>query len=108
MENLTFGQGGGLLQKVNRDTFMFAQKASAGCVNGIWRDINKAPATDHLKKSKKGRLMLTRETGHWETMNIHTGFDWANVLQTVYCDGELLVDEKFSEIRERANRPALN
>jgi nicotinamide phosphoribosyltransferase len=108
MENLTFGQGGGLLQKVNRDTFMFAQKASAGCVNGIWRDINKDPATDHLKKSKKGRLMLTRETGHWETMNIHTGFDWANVLQTVYCDGELLVDEKFSEIRERANRPALN
>lgn len=108
MENLAFGQGGGLLQKVTRDTFMFAQKASAGCVNGVWRDVFKDPITDHGKKSKKGRLMLTRQVGHWETMNIHTGFDWANVLQTVYQDGMLMVDDTFANIRERANRSALS
>jgi nicotinamide phosphoribosyltransferase len=107
-ENLTFGQGGGLLQKVNRDTFMFAMKASAGCVNGVWRDVYKDPVTDSGKKSKKGRLMLTRQIGHWETMNIHTGYDWANVLQIVYLNGKLIVDDTFSKIRERANRLALS
>ncbi len=107
-ENLSFGQGGGLLQKVNRDTFMFAQKASAGYVNGEWRDIFKNPVTDINKKSKKGRFILTRERGKWETLNINTGFDWANTLRTVYLDGKLVVDDNFAKIRERANQLPLN
>ena len=33
-ENVAFGMGGALLQKLNRDTLQFAMKASAICVDG--------------------------------------------------------------------------
>jgi nicotinamide phosphoribosyltransferase len=102
-ENLAFGQGGGLLQKVDRDTFKFAQKASAGCVNGVWRDVYKDPITDPGKRSKSGRLILTRESGKWETVRSGTGFDWADSLRTIYNNGELVNEWTFDEIRERSN-----
>ena len=37
-DNIAFGSGGGLLQKVNRDTSKFAFKCSAVEVDGEWRD----------------------------------------------------------------------
>ncbi|MDD9900242.1 MAG: nicotinate phosphoribosyltransferase [Alphaproteobacteria bacterium] len=55
-ENLVFGMGGGLEQKVNRDDLSFAQKASAACIKGKWYDVFKDPATSSAKQSKKGRL----------------------------------------------------
>jgi nicotinamide phosphoribosyltransferase len=57
-DNIAFGCGGGLLQKVDRDTQKFAMKCSAMKVNGEWIDVFKDPITDKVKKSKKGRLML--------------------------------------------------
>lgn len=54
--NFVFGSGGGLLQKVNRDTFKFAQKGSAIRINGEWKDIYKDPVTDPGKRSKAGRV----------------------------------------------------
>jgi len=54
--NFVFGSGGGLLQKVNRDTFKFAQKGSAVRINGQWVDIYKDPVTDPGKRSKAGRV----------------------------------------------------
>ena len=107
-DNLAMGMGGGLGQKVDRDTNRFAMKCSAIKINGEWQDVFKDPITDPGKSSKKGILMLTRETGKWATINKHTGFDWANVLTPVYRDGELLKDWKFSEIREKANQLALD
>jgi nicotinamide phosphoribosyltransferase len=56
-ENLVFGMGGGLLQKVNRDTQRFAFKSSAQQRNGVWYDVQKEPL-DTTKKSKAGRLAL--------------------------------------------------
>jgi len=53
----TFGMGGGLLQKVHRDTQRFAFKCSAQRRNGVWRDIYKDPI-DQSKASKRGKLML--------------------------------------------------
>ena len=38
-ENIAFGMGGELLQKVNRDTQKFAMKASAIQINGEWQDV---------------------------------------------------------------------
>lgn len=72
--NIAFGMGGGLLQKVNRDTFKFAMKANAREVNGQWVDVVKDPATDTGKKSKAGRQMLLRhrETGEYKTIR-HDG-----------------------------------
>lgn len=55
VDNLVFGMGGGLLQKVNRDTFKFAIKCSSASTDGIeWFDVQKNPL-DPGKKSKAGR-----------------------------------------------------
>jgi nicotinamide phosphoribosyltransferase len=59
-ENMAFGSGGALLQKLNRDTQKCAFKCSEVQVNGKVRDVFKDPVTDPGKKSKKGRLTLER------------------------------------------------
>jgi nicotinamide phosphoribosyltransferase len=52
---LVFGMGGGLLQKVNRDTLRWAMKCSAVSPNGtLWQSIQKNPL-DQSKASKPGR-----------------------------------------------------
>lgn len=53
-ENVVFGMGGGLLQKVNRDTLRFAMKASAIADGNGWREVQKDPKTDPTKQSKRG------------------------------------------------------
>ena len=106
-DNLAFGMGAGLCQKVDRDTLRFAQKASAVMINGDWRDISKDPNTDHTKASKAGRLILTRERGSWETLKVSQGYDWANQLNTVWRDGKLLKDWNFDEVRANSNLPIL-
>lgn len=54
--NLAFGSGGGLLQKVNRDTQKFAYKCNAVKVNGIWVPVSKDPITDPGKRSRAGYI----------------------------------------------------
>ena len=52
--NLVFGMGGGLLQKINRDTQKNAFKCSANqTLDGKWHDVFKDPI-DGSKKSKAG------------------------------------------------------
>lgn len=57
-DNIVFGSGGALLQKVNRDTFKCAFKCSEITINGKAREVFKDPITDSGKASKKGRLTL--------------------------------------------------
>merc|ERR1719321_680410 len=57
-DNIAFGSGGALLQKVNRDTFKCAFKCSEITINGKAREVFKDPITDSGKASKKGRLTL--------------------------------------------------
>jgi len=57
-DNLAFGSGGALLQKLNRDTFKCAFKCSEITIEGVKRDVFKDPITDKGKASKKGRLTL--------------------------------------------------
>lgn len=59
-DNLVVGSGGGLLQKVDRDTQKFAIKACAALVDDKWIDIWKDPVTDKGKRSKTGRLELVK------------------------------------------------
>merc|ERR1719387_231835 len=59
-DNIVFGSGGALLQKVNRDTFKCAFKCSEITVNGTSREVFKDPITDSGKASKKGRLTLQK------------------------------------------------
>lgn len=101
-ENLSFGMGGELLQKVNRDTQRFAMKASAICTS-FWRDIYKDPITDPGKRSKAGRLALVRgDNGQLQTVRRDSVRECENLLVPVFRDGELLVDYSFDEIRQRA------
>ena len=53
IDNIAFGMGGGLLQKVDRDTLGWAMKCSAARVNGVWRDVWKDPIGGG-KTSKRG------------------------------------------------------
>lgn len=101
-DNFAFGMGGGLLQKVNRDTNKFAMKASAIKINGEWFGFSKDPITDPGKTSKKGRVTLFKERG---TDRYYSGVeDWMkDELVTYYENGELLIDDSLEEIRARSN-----
>lgn len=102
-ENIAFGMGGELLQKVNRDTQRFAMKASAACVNGVWREVWKDPVTDSGKRSKRGRLALVRSTGgDYETVREDALAGRCNLLRTVYRNGELRAEDSLAVIRQRA------
>lgn len=110
-QNVAFGMGGGLLQKVNRDTLSFATKLShITYADGTPRDIMKAPKTDSTKFSLPGKLQVSNKNGiptvfpapHDLTSMQHK----ANMLQIVYDNGP--VDEKvwdtFDVIRERVEK----
>ena len=65
-DNLAIGIGGGLLQKLNRDTKKWAAKCSAVLfgnddVTEDWNDVFKCPEDAPWKASKKGRLTLTKD-----------------------------------------------
>jgi len=56
-ENVAFGMGGGLLQKVNRDTLKYATKLSYRVdSDGIAHDVMKDPKTDPSKRSLPGEI----------------------------------------------------
>lgn len=108
IDNLTFGMGGGLLQQVNRDTLKFAMKTSAALINGEWIDVYKDPITDQGKKSKRGKLVLIRENGKYETVRREDGFAWADIMRDVYRNGKIMHEQTFAEVRALSNEPALN
>lgn len=99
-ENLTFGMGGELLQKVDRDTLAFAMKASAIRIDGEWCDVFKQPVTDPDKNSKRGRLRLVREGGGLVTKQL-TREGEETLLEQVFRNGEVLKSESFDTIKER-------
>lgn len=100
-DNIAFGSGGGLLQQLDRDTQKFAFKCCAIEIDGTWRDVMKDPVTDHGKKSKAGRLALVTKDGQFKTVRVD-GNHLGDLLVTVFEDGILIVDDRLSDIRERA------
>ncbi|VDO66853.1 unnamed protein product [Heligmosomoides polygyrus] len=68
-DNVVFGAGGALLQRINRDTQKCAFKCSHVVVDNEERDVYKSPVTDEGKRSKKGYLTLERNSsGSLETV----------------------------------------
>ena len=118
-DNLAFGMGGALLQRLDRDTQKFALKCSAARVDGEWIDVYKDPVTDKGKQSKRGRMTLLRhrEYGGFRTVPVPAsaasldaverpaGYDDAMI--TVWEDGRLLRDWTFAEIRAHADAARL-
>jgi nicotinamide phosphoribosyltransferase len=101
-DNVAFGQGGALLQQVNRDTLQFAMKCSAAMIEGKWVEVYKDPVTSSMKKSKKGRLMLVAgPNGEFVTKNLEFNTE-IDLLKTRFLDGKLYNETNFSQIRERA------
>lgn len=102
-----FGSGGALLQRVNRDTFKFAQKASAICIAGEWVGISKNPKIGgEWKKSKSGVLSTFRNriTGEHATLDVtkEISDEFENEMVLVYENGELLNTSTLAQVRERA------
>jgi nicotinic acid phosphoribosyltransferase len=128
-QNVAFGMGGGLLQKVNRDTMSFATKLSfIEYANGEQRDVMKLPKTDAGKTSLPGVLRVKRDpnTGleivlprgmisittttlhfsHWFTHSISDhkdrSYEQDDLLRPVYDNGPIPnVWEDFNTIRNR-------
>ena len=110
VENIAFGMGGALLQKVDRDTQKFAFKCSSIIINGEEADVQKNPIeidangqrVQSFKKSKAGRLKLMKDTeGNFYTQE-HSHDEEGDCLITVFLNGDILKEWTFEEIRERA------
>lgn len=102
--NIAFGMGGGLLQKVTRDDFGYAMKASAICVNGVWSDVFKDPKTAGGSKTSRRGIQgaMRTDSGAFvarPAANIPPGHD---ALRPVFRDGDLLVKDTLAQVRARA------
>jgi nicotinamide phosphoribosyltransferase len=102
-ENIAFGMGGALLQKLDRDTLKFAMKTSAVRIGGEWVDVFKRPIGDPGKASKKGRLALVLTNGAPRTIRAEERREGEeNLLGEVFVDGQLTRDERLEDIRRRS------
>lgn len=82
-ESVIYGSGGGLLQRVTRDTYKFAMKTSAIKINGRWQDVVKDPITDSGKRSLAGQITNPE-------------------FEVVYRNGKHFAKPTLAEIRARA------
>lgn len=104
-QSIMVGSGGGLMQKdIDRDTCKFAFKASAVKDASGWRGISKRPITDPGKRSKEGRLALTRDSSGLGFSTVQEGVcdaSFPNLLRPVYRNGALLNRQSIDGIRAR-------
>ena len=104
-DNVAFGQGGALLQRIDRDTMRWAMKCSAAKINGVWVDVYKDPVTDNGKRSKRGRLALTtKSNGSYITVREEElGENDENLLVVRFENGELKNEITFDQVRKNAS-----
>ena len=99
-ENLVFGSGGALLQRLDRDTLKCAFKCSMAVVDGEEREVFKDPLTDPGKRSKKGRLFLLKKGEVWSTVNkLENSSD--DMLVTVYENGDMVHEWGWEDVKAR-------
>lgn len=96
-ENLVFGMGAELLQKVNRDTLSFVMKVSAVHDGDQWYGVKKNPKTDSFKRSRSGLLALV----NGKTINKSELKNHTNMLEVVYENGKLEKATSWAKIKER-------
>ena len=109
-ENLLLGMGGALLQKLDRDTQMFAFKCSYAEVNGKPVEVQKHPLEiDHhgklvqsFKRSKAGQLKLIYINSEYQTVKAGEHPDQEDQLITVFENGAIIHQYNFESIRNRA------
>jgi len=103
-DNLVFGSGGALLQKLHRDTQKCAFKCSEITDSkGQTTKVYKDPITDKGKQSKKGKLTLEPgPDGKLITKTEGTGDPSKDILIEVFRNGVMTVEQSFQDIRARA------
>lgn len=102
MDNVAFGMGGGLLQKVDRDTHKFAYKVCEIEVDGEWRPVYKDPIAG-TKQSKCGDLDLIKNNGVFATIDRRTfPLQRNSELREVFENGVVHNTQTWDEIRARA------
>jgi nicotinamide phosphoribosyltransferase len=105
IENIAFGMGGALLQKVDRDTQKFAFKCSSITIDGEEAEVRKNPIeinekgerVQSFKKSKAGRLKLV----DGKTIE-HSHDEVGDELVEVFLNGTVMKEWTFEEVREKA------
>ena len=110
-ENVAFGMGGALLQKVDRDTQKFAFKCSAICIDGEWEGVYKAPTEldengdkhASFKRSKQGFLSLVPTGNGYTTISnpVETLLPSCE-LEIVFHTGDLIGLTTFKDVKQRA------
>ncbi|KAJ3612596.1 hypothetical protein NHX12_020864 [Muraenolepis orangiensis] len=91
IENVSFGSGGALLQKLTRDLLNCSFKCSYVVTNGLGVNVFKDPVADPNKRSKKGRLSLHRtQSGKFD------------LLHTVFLNGQIVKTYTFDDVRDNA------
>jgi len=96
--------GGGLLQKVNRDTMSFATKLMyIRYSDGTERNVMKKPKTDGAKSSLPGQVKVVRVNGVPTIFPKKDGEnDDRNILKVYWRNGPVgVVWEDFDTLRER-------
>lgn len=101
--NIVFGSGGWLLQKVDRDTFNFSMKACYSVIDGLGQDIFKKP-THGGKNSKSGDMTLIYGNKGYKTVPTHSINNSLSELELVFENGEIIHEDNFTKIKERANK----
>lgn len=108
-DNIAFGMGGALLQKVTRDDFGFAQKCSMVYLkDGSYRPVFKDPVGGR-KTSKKGFQALIKTDKGYQSVSEENGqavpgdilIEKYNAVKQV--GRAVITAEKFSDIRKRAD-----
>ncbi|XP_017666981.1 nicotinamide phosphoribosyltransferase isoform X1 [Chiroxiphia lanceolata] len=106
IENIAFGSGGALLQKLTRDLLNCSFKCSYVVTNGLGVNVFKDPVADPNKRSKKGRLSLHRTpTGEYVTLEEGKGDleeYGQDLLHTVFKNGKVTKSYSFDEVRQNA------
>jgi nicotinamide phosphoribosyltransferase len=106
IQNLAFGMGGALLQRLDRDTQKFAFKCCAIKTDGIIREVSKSPVDDPGKASKGGLLELIRlPDGTIETVRrdqiLTSNVEY--LLEDIFEAGKILKKDNLTTIRNRVN-----
>ncbi|MGL4367863.1 MAG: nicotinate phosphoribosyltransferase [Brevinemataceae bacterium] len=89
IENICFGMGGGLLQKLDRDSMSWSMKMYKIKIDGVWHNVQKTPYTQSDKKSFDHKNVV--DNREWVTH-----YQWDN--STEYPE---IYTEPFEDIRNR-------
>jgi nicotinamide phosphoribosyltransferase len=102
--NMIYGIGSYTYQYNTRDTFGFAIKSTLCVIDGVEIQIFKDPVTDNgIKKSAKGAVRVFETNGvlsYCDELSLEEA-NYNTLLKDVFVDGNLLVDDTFSTIRDR-------